>query len=180
MQTGSPNVDVDHPELHASHVSILEPILRSLATSQKVKLVFCPTLAVLRGYLSAYNAHNITQRGCLSDAKTQLIVLDLLALHHGTSEFSLQGLSRTLAAAVSAAYHSEADLKLVECKNIHDPTDPNRGPTLWDAEIALLNRSVKLGGEGSRWATRSVSVRKVASRWFAFEEQPVENPSEKQ
>ena len=175
VETLSTDIDAERPETGASHVSILKPILRSLAAAEKVRLVFCPTIAVLRGYLSAYNVSEIAPKECPPPSKTQLVVLDVLALHHGTSEFSLQGLSRIFATAVSAAYNNGSDLKLVECKSIHDPTDPNRGSALWDTDIPLLNRSIKLGGEGTRWAGRLINVKKVAARWFVFEQQPGED-----
>ena len=99
----------------------------------------------------------------------QLLVLDMLALHHGTLEFTLQGLSRTLATAVSAAHRSHSDLTVIECQDIHDPTNPNRGTRLWDAQVPLLSGSVKIRLEGSRWAGRAMTIRKIASRWFTFE-----------
>ncbi|RMD45114.1 hypothetical protein DV735_g118, partial [Chaetothyriales sp. CBS 134920] len=143
--------------------SVLTPTLGLLAASQSVKIVYCPSLPVLRAYLAKYTAS--------TDAyQHRLEVLDLIALHHGTSEFTLQGISRTLASLVSAACHSRADLRLVECCSVDDPANPFRGPRLWEAEVPLLSGSIKMGEEASRWGRRGISVRKIASRWFSFQE----------
>ncbi|RMZ77651.1 hypothetical protein DV738_g4225, partial [Chaetothyriales sp. CBS 135597] len=143
--------------------SLLTPTLGLLAASQSIKIVYCPSLPVLRAYLAKYTATT-------DPHKHRLEVLDLIALHHGTSEFTLQGISRTLASLVSAACQSQADLRLFECSTIDDPANPFRGSRLWEAEVPLLSGSIKIGEEGSRWARRGISVKKVASRWFSFQE----------
>lgn len=145
--------------------SFLTPTLRLLAASRAISLTYCPTIPTLRAWLSTYSARRDMQD---ADAP-HLVIVDLLALHHGTSEFTLQGLSRTLAAAVSAAQATRSHLTLTECKDVRDPSNPDRGARLWDRELPLLSASVKIGQEGSRWVGRSVTVRKIAARWFTFE-----------
>ena len=51
---------------------------------------------------------------------------------------------------------------------MNDPTNPNRGSRLWDAQVPLLSASVKLGQDGSRWGGRATSIRRIAARWFTF------------
>ncbi|ETN42125.1 uncharacterized protein HMPREF1541_04066 [Cyphellophora europaea CBS 101466] len=147
---------------HAHH--FLTPTLRLFAASKHVKLIYCPTILVLRGYLSSYNADSVPQ----SVPASRLIIVDLLALHHGTSEFTLQGLSRSLATAVSAAHAAGQELLLTECRDIRDQSHPDRGSRLWDRQVPLLSGSVKIGLEGSRWAGRSMTIKAIASRWFTF------------
>ena len=94
-----------------------------------------------------------------------------MSLHHGTSEFSVQGLSRSLSLAVSAAAaRSATQLRLAECADVHDPSNPAMGFRVWDSQVPLLSGSVRLSGEGGNWAGRSISVRRVVARWFIFEE----------
>lgn len=145
---------------------LLIPALQLLAISQKIRMVYCPTIPVLRGFLSTY----LGQDGGSQVGLSQLIVIDLLALHHGTSEFTLQGLSRSFAAIVSAAGASKAHLRLIECKDVDDAANPDRGSRLWDKQVPLLSGSIKIGLEGSRWAGRALTIKKIASRWFTFED----------
>ncbi|KAI1624852.1 hypothetical protein EDD37DRAFT_364504 [Exophiala viscosa] len=151
-----------------SHI-LSSPSLYLLNASQYCRLVFCPSITVLRGYLSGYvstSALPIPSTGPRGPEGRQLIILNLLRLHHGTSEFTLQGLSQTLAVAVTAAHRTNRLLLLVECKDINDPSDPNSGPALWYAEVPLLSGSVKIGEGGASWGRRTISIMRIASRWF--------------
>ncbi|KIW33731.1 uncharacterized protein PV07_00557 [Cladophialophora immunda] len=148
---------------------LLSRTLHVLSASQLVNLVFCPTIPVLRGYLSGYVSRTVAPS---TQSMGPIIILNLLAMHHGTSEFTLQGLSQTLAAAVSAGHRTNRALKLVECKDINDPLNPDRGPRLWQAEVQLLSAAVKIGEPGQSWGRRTISAMRIASRWFRVEEQP--------
>jgi hypothetical protein len=150
---------------------LLIPTLQLLARSRTIKLVYCPSIDTLRAYLSSYAGPVVVPEstGSVSSPKPLLAILDLVLLHHATSEFSVQGLMRTFASAVEAANRNSMDLLLCECKDIHDPTNPGRGPRLWDTDVPLLSGSVRLGSGGSSFAGRMVSVRRVAGRWFSFE-----------
>ncbi len=152
----------DEPSKHV----FLTPTLKLLASSKHIEIIFCPTVPTLRARLASSTATN----DLYGSGTPRLVILDLLALHHGTSEFTLQGLSRTFASAVSAAHWTHSNLTLVECKDVKDPSNPHRGPRLWNQEIPLLSRSIKLGQEGAGWAGRSLTIRKIAGRWFTFED----------
>jgi hypothetical protein len=151
---------------HKSHGHpFMTSALRLIAASRLINLVYCPTIPVLRAWLSTCTI----EPGPSSADASQMIIVDAVALHHGTSEFTFQGLSRTLAATVSAAHITKSRLTLVECMDISDPSNPDRGNRLWDQQLPLLSGSVKLGLERSRWAGQSVTVRKIIARWFSFE-----------
>ncbi|KIY03799.1 uncharacterized protein Z520_00490 [Fonsecaea multimorphosa CBS 102226] len=154
---------------------LLSHTLHVLSASQFVNLVFCPSIPILRGYLSGYVSRSVAPS---TQPPGPIIILNLLAMHHGTSEFTLQGLSQTLATAVSAGYRTNRVLKLVECKDINDPLNPNRGPRLWQAEVQLLSAAVKIGEPGQSWGRRTISVMRIASRWFRAEEQHERNRQE--
>jgi hypothetical protein len=161
----------DHGEqrARAREHAFLTPIFQLLSSSKSINLVFCPTVSTLRAYLASFNPC-VRQDPMPSRPPSQMLIIDLLALHHGTSEFTLQGLSRSFSSAVSTAYRAESSLTLIECKEVNDPTSPHRGPNLWGAQVSLLSGSVKIGQEGSRWAGRSITIRKIAARWFTFED----------
>src|SRR4051812_11599554 len=143
---------------------LLIPTLQLLARSRSIKLVYCPSIDILRAYLSSYAASVVAPGSTspVSSPKPLLAILDLVLLHHATSEFSVQGLMRTFASAVEAANRNSMDLLLCECKDIHDPTNPSRGSRLWDMDVPLLSSSVRLGSGGSSFAGRMVNVRRVA------------------
>ncbi|KIW87516.1 uncharacterized protein Z519_11839 [Cladophialophora bantiana CBS 173.52] len=147
---------------------LLSKTLHALSASQLISLVFCPTIPLLRGYLSGYVSRSTSPS---THSPGRIIILNLLAMHHGTSEFTLQGLSQTLAAAVSAGHRTNRVLKLVECKDVNDPSNPNRGPSLWQTEVQLLSAAIKLGETGRSWGRRTISVMRIASRWFTVEQQ---------
>lgn len=149
-----------------SHNSILHslPTLHLLSVAEHTQLVFCPNIPTLRAYLAALPS-------TLPSSATQLLVLNLLALHDGTSEFSVQGLSRSFAlvASCAAKLGSDSTVRVLECTDARDLENQYAGPRLWRNEVPLLSGSIKIGEAGQGWAHRTVGVRKVAERWFKFD-----------
>ncbi|KAE8351534.1 hypothetical protein BDV28DRAFT_18364 [Aspergillus coremiiformis] len=143
-----------------------------LSKSSRIKVVYCPTLENLRAYLSVLPPSGKSIQETVPEQQETrrplMAILDPVALHLNTSEFSAQGLSRTLAAAVEAASREEMDLVLCECQDAENSAGGERGKVLWDANVPLLNTSVRR--EASTWLGRSVSVNRVAQRWFEFNE----------
>lgn len=169
------------------------PTLRLLSSSRSIKVVFCPDVAHLRAYLAIYSvrildrakpSHPSTTRGVPT-----LAILNFINLHRETSAFSAQGFNRTFSIAVEAAYHSHSKLIIAECTrrralDDHDlvPSDPPNSPTdsesipaipntdTWDEAVSILNVATKTFGAGARgWVGRTVPIRTIAQRWFAFE-----------
>lgn len=150
---------------------LLHPTLQLLAISKTVKLVFCPELSHLRAQLSIYKAPFFEAGLVPPQAETcmpMLAILDMISLHHGTSQCSAQGFSRTFASAVEAASRERHSLIVCECSDVHDHDNPARGGMLWNTQIPLLSGSIRLWGDGSGWAGRTVTVKRVAKRWFEF------------
>ncbi|KAJ5165792.1 hypothetical protein N7492_006088 [Penicillium capsulatum] len=146
---------------------LLTKTIGLLANSSKIQLTFCSSLETLRAYMAVFGVTPEAERSPCREK--QLVILDMVALHVSTTEFSAQGLSRTMAAAVEAASRTEMDLVLYECTNAVNPTSSEWGERLWATRIPLLNGSVRIRGEASAWAGRGVSVQQVAQRWFVFE-----------
>lgn len=153
----------------------LVPTLGLLAAARALNLTFCPTVKSLRAWLSTYTTSTDMFLARDRNARRSLILVDLILLHRDTSEFSVQGLSRTLACAVEVAARNRMNLRLVECKDFHGVHDSTRGYDLWSAQVPLLTSSVRLGGDGLNWAGRAISVRTIAGRWLRFEEKRPES-----
>ncbi|KAJ5086498.1 hypothetical protein NUU61_007805 [Penicillium alfredii] len=158
-----------HPA-SAGGPDLLTNTIGLLAKSSKIRLIFCPSLESLRAYLAVLSPAERVAPGDAADPRRRfLAVLDIVALHANTSEFSAQGLSRTLAATVEAASRAEMDLTLYECTNALDPST-DRGRGLWDVQVPLLNGSVRMRDDGSAWGGRGASVKRIAQRWFEFDQ----------
>jgi hypothetical protein len=159
------------PDTIASH-DLLTKTIGLLARSSKIRLAFCPTLESLRAYIAVLGAtSNGTTKGETRSPDRQLLaILDMVAMHVTTSEFSAQGLSRTLASAVEAAYRADMDIRLYECTNVLDPSSAVWGRKLWDMKVPLLNGSVRMRGDESTWGGRGVTIQRVAERWFEFDQ----------
>ncbi|CAI7569039.1 unnamed protein product [Penicillium glandicola] len=159
------------PDTTTRH-DLLTKTIGLLARSSKIRLAFCPSLESLRAYLAILGPDVMvaTKDGSLSHDRPLLAVLDMVALHVTTLEFSAQGLSRTLASVVEASSRAGMDLRLYECMNAVNPSSAVRGRKLWDASVPLLNGSVRMRSDQSTWGGRGVTVRRVAERWFEFDQ----------
>jgi hypothetical protein len=137
-----------------------------LSKSSRVKVAFCPTLEHLRAYLSSVQLTDRAFQDVAAEGERSsrplVAILDPLALHVPTSEFSAQGLSRTFAAAVEATSGEATNLILCESRDVSNPTDSS-GEALWYVDVPLLNSSVRMGGQ-------NVPVKRIAQRWFEFKE----------
>ncbi|CAG8909281.1 unnamed protein product [Penicillium egyptiacum] len=159
------------PDTAGSH-DLLTKTIGLLARSSKIRLAFCPSLESLRAYLAVFSpaVGVATEDGSLSHDRQLLAVLDMIALHVATSEFSAQGLSRTLASVVEASSRMGMDLRLYECMNALDPSSTVLGRKLWDVKVPLLNGSVRMRSDQSTWGGGGVTVKRVAERWFDFDQ----------
>jgi hypothetical protein len=172
------------------------PTIHQIYTSRTVDVTFCETLAQLQAYLAVHglkNAETSSEGETISegdgrrrDNPPMLILLNAIKLHRGTASFSTQGLSRTLASAVEAAYRARQKLVLVECSphlpvTSNDDMDTEGGDEdmldtveeqkkdIWEEQLAILNVTTKSFGAGERgWVGRTVRIRRVVERWCVF------------
>lgn len=164
-QRADPNV--------ATHHDLLTKAIGLLANSSKIQLAFCPSLESLRAYLAVLRPVDTKTDGPETPGhrhNPMLVILDMIALHVTTTEFSAQGLSRTFAASAESAARAKMDLMLCECTNAVDTTSADWGGKLWDTQVPLLNGSVRIRGEEGNWGGRGISIKQVAQRWFEFDE----------
>lgn len=144
---------------------LLQPTLKLIAASSKVNLAFCPTIPTFRAYLST-----LLVRTAAEDAQTsRIVIMNILALHRDTSEFTLQGLSRSFSLIASINGLLKDRVELVECADVHVEASNLTLSQPWDVEVPLLSGSIKIGEAGQGWASRKVSVKEFANRWFNFE-----------
>lgn len=168
-----------------------KPTLRLLASSRSVRVIFCPELPHLRAFLATFASQRARHSALSPSASRQgdgriLAILNPLRLHRPTSSYSAQGINRTFAIAVDAAYHTKAQLMLAECSpfvqrherpqgsdelsvDLDDPLNVNAEGSPWDDEVSILNVTTKSFGAGERgWMGRTVSARRIAGRWCRF------------
>lgn len=175
------------------HGLLRAPSLLSLASSQSVKLAFCPSLSHLRAYLANLAVSTLHQVHGSETINTDIIradqqliaILNPIDIHRSTSSFSAQGLNRTFALAVEAAHASKSQLIMAECPSLRSSGTEQYDPEMdyeddfpppqpapenpWDEEVSMLNVTTKSFGAGGRgWVGRTVSLRRIAERWFAF------------
>lgn len=143
---------------------LLHPTLRLLSASSKIHLIFCPTIPVFRAYMSTLPVH-ITQ---YKSQPVKLVILDVLALHLGTSEFTVQGLSRSFSLIASFNHSFAGTVELMECGDPVEESNQQSQSLSWETEVPLLSGSIKIGDAGQGWANRTVTIEKFANRWFHF------------
>lgn len=165
---GTDAVGIDELGVADAPSPLIEPTLRLLAKGASTRMFFCPSIQQFRAIISTLPM----QETAKAAEPLKLIVVDMLALHHGTSENTVQGLSRSFAMLASLAHRKLFQTELVECIDPHDIESPQKGSRLWDAEVPLLSGSVKIGQAGQGWAVRRITVRTFAERWFVFNTTP--------
>lgn len=179
----SPLLEADQPspsKLPTSAESLLSNTIGTIAKSQRIKLLFCPSLAHLRAYLSTLQLHPShdsidPKKQDAGYGKSVIAILDLLAVHYMSTQFSAQGLSQTLSLVVETAARTDSTILLCECNDAANPANRDHGQRLWALHVPLLNGgSVRSEHErassSSLWSGRHVTVRQVAQRWFKFEQ----------
>lgn len=170
----------DSPEsLHP----LLVPTIHLLATTRTIRLAFTSTLGHLRAYLATYQPtietlEKSSRLQGLASLSPMLLIFGLVTLHSLSTEFSAQGLSRSLAMAVEAADNAGAKLVLAELRKEGEngtmDTGGNGGGSEteydpWRQEVSLLNGSVRFGDDNRPWSGRTVEVRTIVGRWCKFE-----------
>ena len=161
--------------------SILHPSLHLAKASQQIHLTFVPSLMHLRAHLSVLPEATFQQptetmggpnKG--TRAAPVLAIVNPFGLHRATSEFSAQGLSRTLALAIDAAARTRSQLHVLEvAEPSGDRSTGHDGPgarSPWAQQVPLLDNSVRSrGGDDQVWAGRTVEYGRVLRTWCQLE-----------
>lgn len=166
--------EVDQQALHP----FLIPTIHLLATSRTIDLAFAPTLPHLRAYLASRllsigERFELTVERMSGTQYPTLAVFGFTDVHRPTSEFSAQGLSRTLSTAVEASLALSRNLIIADVPptisdqdlmalNEHEDDgifDP------WLEQVPILNNSIRSGGDQRIWAGRTIPIARVIGRW---------------
>ncbi|KAL9612320.1 MAG: hypothetical protein Q9167_003100 [Letrouitia subvulpina] len=158
--------------------ALLTRTIHLLRTSRSVTVAFTPSVSHLRAYLASYCqfGHPVSSGTDFQKPGSRvplLAIFCLIELHRSTSEFSAQGLSRTLAAAVEAA--SAARMKLIiaddpilspglDDDGMETPTDGLVNDR-WNEQVPVLNGSVRVAGDDRIWAGKTVKVGRILANW---------------
>lgn len=163
-----------HAQDAAEEHALLTKSLGTLSRSSGIQLAFCPTLEHLRAFISVLCSPARLKETLTSDhhnsQRPLMAVLNPIALHLSSSEFSAQGLSRTLATTVEVCNKEAMDLVLCECGGVTESVDIECGEALWYVEVPLLNGATRRSGGEGIWSGRSVPVRRIVQRWFDFDD----------
>jgi len=182
--TAAEEVKVSEVAPPSKYRLLQQPSLRMLATSQKIKLAFCPDISHLRAYLATYKGPKVSDQGSV------LAILNPIELHRPTSAFSAQDLNRAFSLAVEAAVRTNSRLLISEVPASRAGTphpemhqagpaadigaeEPPSAPPVdaWDEEVSILNVTTKSFGAGRRgWFGRTAKIKRVAERWCTFEQ----------
>ena len=157
---------------------LMIPTIHLLVTSRTIDLAFTPTLPHLRAYLASLGL-SACKRSDATASRTSripaptLAILGLIDIHRSTSEYSAQGLSRTLSIAVEASLAISRKLIIAEpLPPIEDEEamatsehEDQVAPDPWMEQIPILNGSIRSGGDQRIWAGRTIAVARVVGRW---------------
>ena len=159
---------------------LLSNTIHVVAYSHSIHLVFVPTLPHLRAHLSTLACDLDQEPAYLSTNSSSsrapfLAIWGLVGLHRETAEYSAQGLSSTLAAAVDAASYSKRRLILAEPHRIGSANDFQSEDALeaihhdtWKEQVPLLSGSILFGGEERIWAGKTIAMGRVFAEWCRF------------
>lgn len=177
QSAGETAADMTEEDYLRQRHSLLFPSIHLLATSRTIDLAFTPTLQHLRAYLATIGLNVGMDAGATANpvSKAQsptLAILGLIDVHRSTSEYSGQGLSRTLSAAVEASLAQgrrliiAEPLPIPEAEDAMGSSDRNDAPSdPWMEQIPILTNSIRSGGEQRVWAGRTIEVARVVGRW---------------
>ncbi|EWC45439.1 hypothetical protein DRE_00838 [Drechslerella stenobrocha 248] len=97
--------DADTPLTDAQELILSTPI-SAILTTDAISVVYCPSIHHLRAYLSSLSSrYSAAANPALDTAgiPPYLAIHSMISLHHLSAEWSSQGLSRTLSAAIDTA-----------------------------------------------------------------------------
>ncbi|KAI4107696.1 MAG: hypothetical protein LQ339_002603 [Xanthoria mediterranea] len=177
-ETADSSTHIDETEQNSP--PLLIPTIYQLATSRTVTVAFASSLPHLRAYLASYlplrnppdDSAHLPRPGQQSPL---LAIYGLINLHRTTTEYSVQGLSRSLAIAVEAADAWSMPLTLVEALEDWESSNLESGPEAaavtandpWKEQVPLLSSSVLPSDERLRTG-RTVEIRAVIAKWCSF------------
>lgn len=151
--------------------------IESIAVSRHIKVAFTPTVSHLRAYLSVICKSMFLPSLCSnvqvgSIPSPRLAVFGLIGVHRGTSNFSAQGLMRSLSLLLETAQATEQGVVLAEDPPIdvalssrqdflHEtPSNP------WKERIPLLSSRVLRKTQHVRLpATQDITIEDVLQKW---------------
>ena len=181
--------NLDSSSYHPGPRQLSDPSIQLIAALRLINLAFVPSLSHLRAYLSSYppeigSAEGDAPKNSDEDRPNSLVILNPLAAHRDSSEFSAQGLSKTFALAVETTIAHSISLEIVEIwehgqvvplDEVEGNSDVVRQRTdinPWKIHVPLLNESVRTLGDERVWAGKSIEVSKVIEQWFTAGSQP--------
>ncbi|KAL8888535.1 MAG: hypothetical protein Q9215_004057 [Flavoplaca cf. flavocitrina] len=169
------------PEEEKTFDPLLVPNIHQLAASKTVSMAFASSLPHLRAYLASYLPPKkmLEESTLFAESGQQcplLVIYGLIDLHRATTDYSVQGLSRSLAIAVETAELSSMRLLLVEdsadweCSNLESGSEAAAVTVNdpWKEQVPFWNSSVLSSGD-RLGAGRTVEIGAVIAKWCDFQ-----------
>ncbi|KAF8465549.1 hypothetical protein BDZ91DRAFT_229697 [Kalaharituber pfeilii] len=142
--------------------SLVSTPLHILAAATRLKIVFTPTVQHLRVYLASLPSCSSSSSSSKAPIR-MLAIWGLVEAHSGTTEFSAQGISRTVASAVAAGVKGRMWVVVGGAQDSNE-----LGGTSMDVQVPVLNSTVQLNDTVAVVARRKVNVRDIFARWFLW------------
>ena len=141
---------------------LLNPTIRLLAQARYIHIAFAPSLAHFRAYVISLLLQARSENG----SPKSLIILGLIASHRATSEFSAQGLSRTLALALEVATSMYESLQFIESWKLPDvQSEPEDSASVFRERVPILSGSLRDPVGDRVWTGRTIGVGFVFQKW---------------
>ncbi|KAH8911115.1 hypothetical protein BR93DRAFT_320512 [Coniochaeta sp. PMI_546] len=173
---------------------LLQHSIHRVAIAKHIRVVYVPSVSHLRAWLTVFPppdpktveappAAAASTFARKTETAPLLLLYGFLDLHRDTSEWSAQGLSNSAATLVEAARQATLRAVIVEPRLDWDEQVRNSEAVLGE-EMPMLSGAERRAAvrdqdeAGSGWIGRTVSVRRVLSRWFGFEQGPWDAPRE--
>ena len=148
--------------------------LHLVAASRNITLAFTPTVPHLRVHLAKLSAEGgmLPNDRATTERAGYLAIWSLITVHRSTSDFSAQGMSRTLAIASEAADSQQRRLLLAEPPLVSLDGNPEgvdiRNSDPWREAISLLSESIRFNTDDRLSNGRIIEVQTVVQKWCTF------------
>ena len=173
----NPPVQEQEERLHSdSAPELLSAALQQVGVARHIQTVFIPTVSHLRAYLAVFatGEHKVPPPPPTpSDKHTQprLVIYGFLDMHHGSSEWSAQGLSSTMAILLETASDLGFEAVLIEPRMSGENPASHLGRLA--EPLPVLTGSAGRTGPGldtEMRRGRTVTAQRVLARWVQFKE----------
>lgn len=154
---------------------LLTNTIELLALTPSIKIVYVESILHARAYLSTLDGQLDHFEFNVASQRPTLAIWGLIHAHKMTSEYTAQGVFRSLSLAIDAAHYTCRGLVVAECSLIDGRTRDEEEPNVtdagfWEQRIPLLNQSIKLDRDRRQLAGQGIAIRDIVRKWCTIKE----------